>query len=150
MSSSPAEIHRASADPISSPGDGKGERPRLRCAAEVTVVESADQRQRNDEAVFGWLDGARLGRVFPERQVRTRAVIVVEVAAQPTTKVTLIQDDHVVEELAADCADYALDERVLPWRTWRGQNLDDANSFYSFPELLAVSAIAIAQEVARR
>ncbi len=77
-------------------------------------MESADLRQRNDMAVFGWLDGARLGRVFLERQVRTRAVVVAEVAAQTTTQVSLVQHDHVVEELAADRTDHALGERVLP------------------------------------
>ena len=41
--------------------------PRLRRAADVAVVESADLRQSNDSAVFGWLHGAWLGRVFLER-----------------------------------------------------------------------------------
>ena len=62
---------------------------RLRRAADVTVVESAHLRHRNNGAVFGWLHGARLGRVFLERQMRTRAVIVAEVAAQTTTQVDL-------------------------------------------------------------
>ena len=78
------------------------------------MVESADLRQGNDGAAFGWLDGARLRRVLLERQVRARAVIVAEVAAQTTTEVSLVQDDHVVEEFAADYADYALGEGVLP------------------------------------
>ena len=70
----------------------EAERSRLRRAADVTVLESADLRQRNDGAVFGWLHGARLGRVLLECQVRTRAVIVAEVAAQTTTQMSLVQE----------------------------------------------------------
>jgi hypothetical protein len=33
---------------------------------------------------------------------------------QTTTEVSLVQDDHVVEELAADGADHARGEGVLP------------------------------------
>ena len=87
---------------------------RLRCAADVTVVESADLGQRNDAAVLGQLDGAWLGRILLEREVRPRAVVVAEVAVQTTTEVSLIQDDHVVEELAADGADHPFDEGILP------------------------------------
>ena len=61
---SPVEIHRASADPISSPCDGDGERPRLRRAAELTVMESANLRQCNDVALFGWLDARGSGASF--------------------------------------------------------------------------------------
>src|SRR5713226_10448927 len=97
-----------------------------------------------DAAVFGWLDGARLGRVFPQRQVRTRAVIVAEVAAQTTTQVSLIQDDDVVEQFAADRADHALGEGVLPGRARSGKDLDEADAFHASPKLAAVDAVAIA------
>jgi len=114
------------------------------------VVESADLRQRNDSALFGWLHGARLGRVFFERQVRTRAVIVMEIAAETTTQVSLVQDDHVVEELAADCADYALGQGVLPRRSRSGENLGDADASHPLPKLGAVDTVAIAEQVAGR
>ena len=83
---------RASADcaPISSP-KGTVCRLRLRCAAEVAVVESADLGQGNDAAVLGQLDRAWLGRILLEREVRRRAVVVAEVAAQTTTEVSLAQ-----------------------------------------------------------
>ena len=136
--------------PVSSPSDGNGERARLRRAADVTVVEPTDLRPRNDGAVFGWLHGARLGRVFLERQMRTRAVIVAEVAAQTTTQVPLVQDDDVVEELAADCADHALGEGVLPRRARSGDSLGDADASDPLPKLGAVDAVAIAEQVAGR
>jgi hypothetical protein len=56
---------------------------------------------------------------------------------------SLAQDDHVVEKLAADGADHPLGEGVLPRRTWRREDLDDANLSHSLSELVAVGAIAI-------
>jgi len=67
-------------------------------------VESTDVGQGNDAAVLGWLDGTRLRRILLEREMRARAVVVAEVAAQTTSKVCLVQDDDVVEKLAAERA----------------------------------------------
>ena len=73
-----------------------------------------------------------------------------KVTAQATTKVLLVEDDDMVEKLTAYGADHTFGERVLPRRTWRSENLGDANPIHSLPELLAIGAIAIAQKVARR
>jgi len=66
------------------------------------VVESADLRQGKDASLRGWLNGARLGSILLECEMRAGTVVVAQVAAQTTTKVSLIQDDHVVEELATN------------------------------------------------
>jgi hypothetical protein len=65
--------------------------------ANVAVVEAADEGQGNDAAVLGWLDGARLGCILLEREMRPRGVVVAEITLQTTTEVFLAQDDHVVE-----------------------------------------------------
>ncbi len=76
------------------------------------MVESADEGQGDDTAEIGWLDGARLGGILLEREMRPRAVVVAEVALQMTTEMSLVQDNHVVKELAADRSDHALGEGV--------------------------------------
>jgi hypothetical protein len=58
--------------------------------------------------VLGRLDGTRLGRILLEREVRSRAVVVAEITAQTTAEMSLAQDDHVVEKLAANRADHSL------------------------------------------
>jgi len=63
---------------------------------------------------------------------------------------SLVQDDHVVEELAADRADHALGERVLPGRTRCGEDLGDADAFHPSAKLGAVDAVTITEQVARR
>ncbi len=80
-------------------------------SADVAVVEAADQGKGNDAAVLRWLDGARLGRIFLEREMSPRAMVVAEVALQTTTEMSLTQDDHVVEKLAADGPDHSLGRR---------------------------------------
>ena len=114
------------------------------------MVESADLGQRNDAAVLGQLDGAWLGRILLEREVRPRAVVVAEVAVKTTTEVSLIQDDHVVEELAADGADHPFDEGILPGRAWCSENLGDEHALHPSPKLAAVDAVSIPEYVARR
>ncbi len=100
--------------------------------------------QGNDAAVLGWLDGARLRRILLEREVGARAVVVAEVAAQ-TTEVSLVEDDDVVEKLAAEGANDSFGERVLPGRAWRRENLGQAHALHSLPELATVDAVAVTE-----
>ena len=116
----------------------------------VAMVKAADAGQGNDAAVLGWLDSARLGCIFPERKMGSRAVVVAEIAAQTTTEVLLVEDDHVVEHLAADGADHPLGEGVLPGRAWCGEKFGDAHALHPSSKLAPVDAVAIAQEIARR
>jgi len=104
----------------------------------------------NNAAVFGRLDIAWLRCILVERKVCPRAVIVAEVAAQTTTEVLLVEDDHVVEQLAADGANYALGEGVLPGRARCGEDLGDAHALHPSAKVDAVCAISIAEEKARR
>src|SRR2546427_12176920 len=106
--------------------------------------------QGNDTAVLRRLAGGWLGRIFLGREMRPRAVVITEVAPQASTEVSLVQDNHKVKELAADGADHAFGEGVLPGRAWCGENLGDANTLHPSSKLAAVDSVAIAEEVARR
>ncbi len=87
---------------------------RLGRAADVAVVQTTDEGQGDDAAVRRRLDRARLGRILLEGEVSARPVVVAEVGSETTTKVFLVQDDDVVEKLAAEGANQALGEGVLP------------------------------------
>src|SRR5437879_4164976 len=114
------------------------------------MVESADTGQRNDAAALWWCDGARIGSIFLKGEVRARAVVVAEIAAETPKEMSLVQDDHMVEELAADRADHALGERVLPGRTRCGEDLGDADALHPSAKLGAVDTVTITEQVARR
>ena len=107
-------------------GDREDERPRLRRGSDIAVVETTDEGQGDDAAVRRWLDGAWLGRILLEGEVSARPVVVPVVASQTTSKVCLVQDDDVVEKLAAEGANDAFSEGVLPGRARRSENLGQA------------------------
>ena len=131
--------------PAFSPDDGEDERPRLRRVSDVAVVETTDEGQGDDAAVHRRLDRARLGRILLEGEMSARAVVVAEVGSETTTKVSLVEDNHVVEKLTADGANHALGEGVLPGRAGRSENLGQAHALHSSLELASVDGVAIAQ-----
>ncbi len=81
----------------------------------VAVVQTADFGSHHDAA--GRLDGAFRRSILAEREVRPRPLVVREVGPKDPTKTPLIEDDDVVQALAADRADDAFDVGILPRRT---------------------------------
>ena len=62
----------------------------------------------------------------------------------------LVENDHVIETLAANGADNPFDERTLPRRTGRRQNLVDTKSRDAAVEVPAVDSISVPYQVPRR
>ncbi len=83
-------------------------------AAFVAVMQPADGRQGDDTSRLDRRHGSRLRRVLLERQVRARAVVVVDVGAEQASHVSLVEHDDVVETLAANRADQTFHVRILP------------------------------------
>jgi hypothetical protein len=73
----------------------------------VAVAQAADFGSHHDAA--GRLDGAFHRRILVEREVRARPLVLRDVAAKHSTKMPLIEDDDVLDTLAADRADHAFD-----------------------------------------
>jgi hypothetical protein len=78
------------------------------------VVQTADFRSHHDAA--GRLDGACQWSILAEREVRARPLVVRDVGPKDSTKMPLLEDDDVVQTLAADRADDAFDVGILPGR----------------------------------
>jgi hypothetical protein len=65
------------------------------------MVQTADDWKLDDLAGLGRLHRTRLGRVLAEGQVRAaRVVLLGDESPEQPSKVTLVQDDGVVEQLA--------------------------------------------------
>jgi hypothetical protein len=79
-----------------------------------------------------------------------RPVVVSEVAGQDAAKVSLVENEHVIQALAPDRADEPLGERVLPPALRRRENFVDAHALYAMPKLMAVDAVAVAEEIGGR
>lgn len=71
----------------------------------VTMVGPANLRNRDHLAALRRSDGASIRAVFVERQVRPRAVIVIEVREQDAAQVALADHNHMIQTFAANGAD---------------------------------------------
>src|SRR3954464_12401159 len=78
----------------------------------------------------------------------TAVMVVVEKRSQMTRQAGLIQNDDVIQALAANRADHAFDIRPLPGRAWGRQDLFDAHGLHLVDKVLAEDAVAIPQEIA--
>src|SRR5207247_368205 len=81
--------------------------------------------------------------------VRARGVVVGEVRAQQAAEMTLIEDEDedVVQAFAADRADQALGEGILPGGARGDQDLADAHVCDSASELVTIDRVPIAAHV---
>jgi hypothetical protein len=95
------------------------------------------------------LDASRRRRVFREREMGPGAVIVGEVVGERAPQMPLVEDDHVVETLAPDRTDHALDVGILPRTGWRGDHLSNPHRGDPMAERITIDGVAIPQEPAR-
>jgi hypothetical protein len=65
------------------------------------MVQATDLRERHD-ATFRWrVDASPRGRVFLEGKMSSRPMIIGDVSSKHATQVPLVQNDDVVQTLAA-------------------------------------------------
>src|SRR5574342_1023595 len=76
-------------------------------------------------------------------------MVVLKVVAEQSAEVTLVEDDDVVEALAADAADDPLGEEVLPRASRGGENLFDPHALDAVLERRPVHLVPIADQEAR-
>jgi hypothetical protein len=122
---------------------------RLGCGSLVGMMQAADLRNGCDRTGAHWLNRPRDRSVLPQRQMRAGLFIVFEVGFENPAQARFIQYDDVVQALASNRADQSFDVRVLPGRLRRSQNLSDTEPLCCFRELLAVTSVAIPQQVPR-
>jgi hypothetical protein len=113
----------------------------------VPMVQAADLGRLDHLTGVGGRDGAGVGRIFHEGQMGPRAVVVNEVGREDSVQMSLAEDDYMVETLAADRSDQALDEGVLPRGTGCAHDLGDAHAFEAAAKGRAVNAVAIPHQV---
>src|SRR5713101_463584 len=114
------------------------------------MMQTADCREGDDLARGRRTYRAGLRAILVEREMRSGAVIVLEIGRQDAAQVGFIENDDVIETLAADRADDALDIGVLPWGARCGDDLVDPHGPDTIAEALAIRGIPVPQQVARR
>lgn len=109
------------------------------------MVEPSDARKRDDVAVLGPLHRSPGGRIAVERHVGPVVVVEPDVVASEPEQVPLVEDDDVVEQLAADRSDEALGEAVLPGRSRHDPELLEPHAGEPLVEHGAEDPIAITE-----
>ena len=84
------------------------------------MMQAADLRNRNHLTTVPWLNIACNWRVSIQREARPCVMIILEVVARNSTKMSLVEHDDMIEALATDGTDQPLNERILPGRSRRG------------------------------
>jgi hypothetical protein len=90
------------------------------------------------------------GRVLGQGEMRSRRIVVVGVSAQHAAEMALAEHENMIETVAAERADQALDVAVLPGRARRGRVIADAHAANAALHDLAIDRVAVAQQKARR
>jgi hypothetical protein len=109
------------------------------------MVQAADFGKLHDLARRGEFDRSDIWSVLVEREMGARPMVVDQIASQDAAKVSLVQDEDVIQALAPDRADEPLHERLLP-RTLRcRENLLDPHALHAAPKYLPVNTIAVAE-----
>ena len=76
-------------------------------------------------------------------------VIIGQVIGEDLVEVLAIEDDDVVQTLAANRANYPFDHGILPWRLRRDELLFEAQALNSVHKIRAIDAIPIPEQIAR-
>jgi hypothetical protein len=110
-------------------------------------MEPADLGNGDDSATWLAFDDPWVGTVVVKRLVWPRGVVVGEIRAQDAAEMGLAENDDVIEALAADGADDAFDERILPGCPWSNAHLSNPQAGDVPGEGLAVDGIPIAEHI---
>ena len=88
------------------------------------MVQSTDVRHAHDDA--GWLYNASERGILVQR-VRSNVIVVGGIGVQRAAQVRLVEDDQMIETLAADGSDQSLDVGVLPWAARSNRSISNAH-----------------------
>ncbi len=146
-SADPVTVHRGRAR-VQSRADGIAPKMPLGGAALITMMESADFRDRKHAPRVRRLDRARLRRVLLLPQVRPALRIVVHETLQVTGQAPFAEHNYMVQAFAADGADDAFPISSLPRRTRCRQHLFDPHGLHLVHDFFPEDPVAIAEQMA--
>ena len=114
------------------------------------MMETAKNGSGRDLTDISWLNWPVHRTIVVQPLMGPRLVIILKVSLQNTSEMTLIEYDNVVDALSAYGFDQPLRVGILPRRLGSRYNLFETDGADSPHEVLAVNAIAVAQQVLRR
>src|SRR5216683_1027461 len=113
------------------------------------MVETADLGNGDHRSKFRWVHRSYFRGIFGQREVRPRVVIIRDKQLYMLVQRSLVEDDHMIQALAAYRADEPLDVSPLPWTTGRRKDFLDAHIPDLLHEIDAEDPIPVPQEITR-
>jgi hypothetical protein len=96
------------------------------CASLVAMVQSTDFRERHHGAFRRCLNASGRRGVLVEGQMCPGRMVIGKVSGERAPQMRLVEDDDVIETLAANGSDHPFDVRVLPRTRWCRDDFTDA------------------------
>ena len=112
-------------------------------------MKAANFGPRHNAASADGLNPAALGWVFAEREVSAGTVVVRQIGAKHASKMSLVEDDDMVQTLSTDRPDHTLDVGVLPRRARCGAEGREADRFDGAAERRIEGRVAVVEEASR-
>src|SRR4051794_20149587 len=103
----------------------------------VPVMQPAHFGNGDNAAGIGELYTPSIGRILLQCEVRASPVIVKGERLKVPGQTSLVENDHVIEAFATNCANDPFDIRTLPWRAWRRQHLFDSHGLHLLDEFMS-------------
>src|SRR5262245_16263494 len=100
-----------------------------------------------DQSNLRPLDQLRHRTIHVQGSVCAPVMIILEIPGQEPPQMALVQDDHLVEAVAADTANEPFHVGILPWALWGDEDLFDPHVPYPLPKGRPVDTITVAEEI---
>jgi hypothetical protein len=114
------------------------------------MMQAADVGHSNHCTDFGGLDRTWLRAIHIEGQMRAKLVIRGDIFWQKPPEMRLVEDDHMVEQVAPDTADEPLHGGMLPRTTGRNLHLLASHVADTLLKRVTGDAVKVADHVPRR
>jgi hypothetical protein len=98
-----------------------------------------------DQSSLGTLDRPRHRAIHSQRPMGAPVMIILEVPGQEPSQMSLMQDDHVIQTLAADIPNHSFDIGVLPWTLRGDDHFVDPHVPHPLPKRGAVETVSVPQ-----
>jgi hypothetical protein len=109
------------------------------------MVQASDMGKRYNITHLRRFNSSGFRWVLIQRNVRPAGMVIAKIFAKDSTQVPLIENNNMIQTVSAYRPDNSFNERILPWRARRCNNLLDTQAHDPSPNLLCINGIPIAQ-----
>jgi hypothetical protein len=128
----------------------RGSRRGCSSAASIPMMQATHHGLGDDPATLRRFHRTRHRSIVAQTPMRPRMVIIIQIRGYNSSQMTLIQDDDMVQTLAAERANKAFAIRILPGRTRCRDHFLYPQARQAATRLVAEYTVAIPDQITRR